>query len=116
MFDELRSTRSPRRGGCPHPPDPAKPGKGLRGTNETGTNKTRGELRSPARTRASGPTWALVFLLASPMPLIAQAPLQQLAVGHFRIAGTIVSAQEGHPLSRARVSCRTSKTAKTRFS
>ncbi|MGA9811616.1 MAG: carboxypeptidase regulatory-like domain-containing protein [Terriglobales bacterium] len=38
------------------------------------------------------------------MPLIAQAPLQQLAVGHFRIAGTIVSAQEGHPLSRARVS------------
>ena len=97
-----------RRSGCPHPPGRAKPGKGLRGTNETGTNKTRDELRSSARTRASGPTWALVLacLLLAAGPAPAQTPVQQLAVGHFRIAGTIVSAQEGHPLSRARVSLR----------
>jgi len=43
------------------------------------------------------------LLLAWPVILIAQTPVQ-LAVGPFRVAGTIVSAQEGHPLSRARVS------------
>lgn len=45
------------------------------------------------------------LLLAANVTLVAQ-PLQEIAVGvgHFRIAGTIVSAPEGHPLSRARVS------------
>ncbi len=73
-----------------------------------GASKTRDELRSSARTRASGPTWVACLLLAWPVMLVAQTPVQQLAggVGHFRIAGIIVSAQEGHPLSRARVSLR----------
>ncbi len=106
MFDELRwSTLGPRRGGCPHPP----------GRVLAGKTKTRDELRSSARTRASGPTWALVFLLASPVPLAAQTPVQQLAVGHFRISGTIVSAQGGHPLSRARVSLRDVKNAQNQI-
>ena len=45
------------------------------------------------------------LLMAANVTLVAQ-PLQEIAVGvgHFRIAGTIVSAPEGHPLSRARVS------------
>ncbi len=111
MFDELRwSTLGPRRGGCPHPPGRAKPGTVL-----AGTTRTRDELRSSARTKAPGPTWALVFLLASPVPLAAQKPVQQLAVGHFRIAGTIVSTPEGHPLSRARVSLRDVKNAQNQI-
>jgi len=79
------------RDGCPHPP-----GKGL-------ASRSLDELRSSARTRASGPAWVVWLLLAWPVILIAQTPVQ-LAVGPFRVAGTIVSAQEGHPLSRARVS------------
>jgi hypothetical protein len=40
---------------------------------------------------------------AHPLPQTStQLPVGN--VGHFRIAGTIVSASEGHPLSRARVS------------
>lgn len=82
------------RDGCPHPP-----GKGL-------ASRSLDELRSSARTRASGPAWVVWLLLAWPVMLVAQTPVQQLAggVGHFRIAGIIVSAPEGHPLSRARVS------------
>ena len=73
------------------------------------SNRNRDELRSSARTRASGSTWALVLgclLLAWPAALVGQTPVQPLAggVGHFHIAGIIVSAQEGRPLSRARVS------------
>src|SRR5690242_1144074 len=85
-----------RRGGCPHPPGRAQPGKGL-------ASRSLDELRSSARTRASGPAWVAWLLLAWPVTLIAQTPVQ-LAAGPFRVAGTIVSAQEGHPLSRARVS------------
>ncbi len=81
-------------------------------------NPNRDELPSPARTRASGPTWALVLgclLLAWPAALLGQTPVQQLAAGHFRIAGTIVSAQEGQPLFRARVSLRDVKNAQNQI-
>ena len=46
----------------------------------------------------------LLFALSA--LLRAQTPAQMPAgsIGHFRIAGTILSASEGHPLSRARVS------------
>src|SRR5882672_4099552 len=48
----------------------------------------------------------LLFLFAASTPLRAQATAQMPAggIGHFRVAGTILSASEGHPLSRARVS------------
>ena len=79
MFDELRwSTRDRRRGGCPHPPGRAKPGKGL-----PGTSRTRDELRSSARTRASGPTWVACLLLAWPVALVAQTPVQHFAARPF---------------------------------
>ncbi len=56
------------------------------------------------------------LLLAWNVILVAQ-PLQEMAVGggHFRIAGTIVSAPEGHPLSRARVSLRDVKNAQNQI-
>lgn len=46
------------------------------------------------------------LLFAGSASILAQtpAPLPLGSGGHFRIAGTIVSASEGHPLSRARVS------------
>jgi hypothetical protein len=45
-------------------------------------------------------------LFAVCAPLLAQAPARMPAgdIGPFRIAGTVLSASEGHPLSRARVS------------
>src|SRR6185312_5826634 len=52
----------PRRGGCPHPPGGAKlrpVGKESRMAEQSLPPEIQppGELRSPARTRASGPTW-----------------------------------------------------------
>ena len=114
--DEPRSSAPVlRRGGCPHPPGRAKPGKGL-----AETSKTQGEPHSPARTRASGSTWALTLgclLLAWPAALVAQTPVPQLpgGGGHFRIAGTILGAGEGHPLSRARVSLQDVKNRQTQI-
>jgi len=99
-----------RRGGCPHPPGRAKPGKVL-----AERPKTPGELCSSARTSASGPTWVACLLLAWPAVLVGQTPVQQLRVGHFRIAGTIVSVHEGHPLSRAWVSLRDVKNAQNQI-
>jgi hypothetical protein len=48
----------------------------------------------------------LLVLFAVSAPLRAQTTAQVPAggIGHFRVAGTILSASEGHPLSRARVS------------
>jgi len=103
-----------RRGGCPHPPGRAKPGKDL-----AEAIKSRGEQCSPARMGAPGPTWALVLgslLVAWPATLVGQTPVPPVAgAGQFRIAGTIVSAQEGHPLSRARVSLRDVKNAQNQI-
>ncbi len=55
------------------------------------------------------------LLFAWPAAVVAQT--QQLAFGggHFRIAGTIISASEGHPLSRARVSLRDVKNAQNQI-
>jgi hypothetical protein len=49
---------------------------------------------------------ALCMVFAGSVHLLAQTPAQLPAgsIGHFRIAGIIVSASEGHPLSHARVS------------
>jgi hypothetical protein len=48
------------------------------------------------------------LLLAQSAALSAQTqtPVSEAGTGSFRIAGTILSAREGHPLSRARVSLR----------
>lgn len=74
-------------------------------------NPNRDELCPSTRVGASGPKWTLILvclLLAWHAAVFAQMPTQtqQLAgsAGPFRIAGTIVGAPEGHPLSRARVS------------
>jgi protocatechuate 3,4-dioxygenase beta subunit len=58
---------------------------------------------------------ALGYLfLATSTSLLAQAPPQMSlgGAGYFRIAGTIVSASEGHPLARARVSLQDVKNPK----
>ena len=63
------------------------------------------------------PRLALVcLLLAWPVRLVAQTvPQLSGGAGHFRIAGTIVSTPEGHPLFRARVSLRDVKNAQNQI-
>jgi Carboxypeptidase regulatory-like domain len=56
------------------------------------------------------------LFLAASSSLLAQAPPQVSTggAGYFRIAGTILSAGEGHPLARARVSLQDVKNPKAR--
>jgi hypothetical protein len=67
---------------------------------------------SPFRSHSLTPQVLLaLLLLALSSPVIAQSPAQQPSqgAGFFRVAGTIVSATEGHPLSRARVTLQDAK-------
>jgi carboxypeptidase family protein len=58
------------------------------------------------------------LLLAQSAALSAQTqtPVSEAGVGSFRIAGTILGAREGHPLSRARVSVRNVKNPQNQIS
>jgi hypothetical protein len=57
------------------------------------------------------------LLSAVSPPLRAQVPAQVpgAGAGHFRIAGTIISAREGYPLARARVSLQNVKSPQTQI-
>ena len=48
----------------------------------------------------------LLFAVSASLRAETPAQVSGVSVGHFRIAGTIISAREGYPLSRARVSLR----------